>query len=62
VFNKLSQIYMNEMLQERINSPNAEATDLFNILLASSMGEAKDENLTGKEIIGRWLLGNLWIH
>jgi hypothetical protein len=58
-FDILSQTYMKEMLQERIDSPNADATDLFSILLASSMGEAKDENLTSKEIIGTWLLASL---
>ncbi|KAH6912980.1 614/534 cytochrome P450 [Coprinopsis sp. MPI-PUGE-AT-0042] len=45
-------MYMNEMLQERISSQNPDASDLFSVLLASSMGEAKDENLTGDEIIG----------
>jgi hypothetical protein len=45
-------MYMNEMLEERISSQNAEHGDLFSILLASSMGEAKDENLTGDEILG----------
>ncbi|KAH6912981.1 614/534 cytochrome P450 [Coprinopsis sp. MPI-PUGE-AT-0042] len=45
-------MYMNEMLQERISSQNADHSDLFSVLLASSMGEAKDENLTGDEILG----------
>ncbi|KAH6912979.1 cytochrome P450 [Coprinopsis sp. MPI-PUGE-AT-0042] len=45
--------YLKEMLNDRMSSPNTERNDLFSILLASaSSGDAKDENLTGDEVLG----------
>ncbi|EFI27131.1 614/534 cytochrome P450 [Coprinopsis cinerea okayama7 len=47
-------LYMNEMLQERLSSPNSDRDDLFSLLLASSTGDFKDdsEKLTHTEILG----------
>ncbi|EAU86303.2 614/534 cytochrome P450 [Coprinopsis cinerea okayama7 len=45
--------YMNEMLQERLVSRNSERHDLFSLLMASSMEDAKDgERLDRSEILG----------
>jgi hypothetical protein len=41
------------MLHDRMSSPNAEGKDLFSILLApASSGDAKEEGLTGDEVLG----------
>lgn len=44
--------YMNEMLQERISSQNADHHDLFSLLLASSTEDSKTESLTSDEVLG----------